>query len=94
MWNMAIHFPFGAPGRTPSHVCRMGGGGCDASDCLIPLFLWTNMDHKKFTAKNGEALAEFKFCHLGNIFMESSDDGKISLCKILYFVRGTGLLME
>jgi hypothetical protein len=40
------------------------------------------------------ALAEFRLRRLGNIFMEPSDYDEIPLCKIMYFVRGTGLLAE
>jgi hypothetical protein len=40
------------------------------------------------------AKAEFKFHRLSNIFMEPSNYDEILLCKILYFVRGTGLLAE
>jgi hypothetical protein len=32
---------------------------------LIPLFLWTSMDHKKFTGKMAKALTEVKFHCLG-----------------------------
>jgi hypothetical protein len=52
------------------------------------------MDHKKFTGKMAKALAEFKFRRSGNMFMEPSDYYEIPLCKILYFVRGMGLLAE
>jgi hypothetical protein len=42
-----------------------------------------------------KASAEFKFRRLGKLFfMEPSDYDDILLCKILYFVRGTGLLAE
>jgi predicted GTPase len=41
-----------------------------------------------------KALAALKFRHVGNIFMESSGCGDISLCNVLYFVRGTGLVVE
>jgi hypothetical protein len=40
------------------------------------------------------ALAGLKFCHLRKHFMEPSDYDEIPLCKILYFVRGMGLLAE
>jgi hypothetical protein len=40
------------------------------------------------------ALAELRFRRLGKYFMEPSDYNDISLCKILYFVRRTGLLAE
>jgi len=39
-----------------------------------------------------KALAEFKFRRLGKHFKNPSDYDEIPLCKILYFVRGTGLL--
>jgi hypothetical protein len=39
------------------------------------------------------ALAELRYRRLGKHFMEPSDD-EIPLCKILYFARGTGLLVE
>jgi hypothetical protein len=41
-----------------------------------------------------KALDEFKFRRLCKHFMEPSDYDKIPLCKILYFVRGKGLLAE
>jgi hypothetical protein len=41
-----------------------------------------------------EALAKLRFCSLGKHLMEPSDFEEILLCKILYFVRGTGLLAE
>jgi hypothetical protein len=43
-----------------------------------------------------EALVEFKFRRLGKycIFMEARDYDEIPLCKMLYFVRGAGLLAE
>jgi hypothetical protein len=37
-------------------------------------------------------LAEFRFCRLGKHFMEPNDYEEIPLCKILYFVKGMGLL--
>jgi hypothetical protein len=37
---------------------------------------------------------ETAFCSLRKQFMESSDYDEIPLCKILYFVTGTGLLAE
>jgi hypothetical protein len=40
------------------------------------------------------ALHEFIFRLLGKLFMEQSDYDDIQLCKILYLVRGTGLLAE
>jgi hypothetical protein len=39
-------------------------------------------------------MSEFKFRRLGKYFMERRDYDNILLCKILYFVRGTGLLAE
>jgi hypothetical protein len=47
-----------------------------------------------YTKKMVKALAESKFCCLDNICMELSDYDEITLCKVLYFVRGTGLLVE
>jgi hypothetical protein len=41
-----------------------------------------------------KALAEFKFRRLGDHFMEPSHYDEIPLCKILYLVRGIGLLTE
>jgi hypothetical protein len=38
------------------------------------------------------ALAEVRFCLLGKHFVEQSD--KILLCRMLFFVRGIGLLVE
>jgi hypothetical protein len=52
------------------------------------------MDHKKSTVKMAKALAEFRFRRLGNVFMEPSYYDEIPLCKVLYFVRGMGLLAE
>jgi hypothetical protein len=47
------------------------------------------MDRKKSTGKMAKALAEFKFRRLRkHIFMEPRDCDEITLCKILFFVRG------
>jgi hypothetical protein len=40
------------------------------------------------------ALTELKFRFLGRKLTEQSNDDEIHLCKILLFVRGTGLLAE
>jgi hypothetical protein len=40
------------------------------------------------------ALDELRFSCLGKHFMNPSNCDEIPLCKILYFVRGTGLLVE
>jgi hypothetical protein len=41
------------------------------------------------------SLAEFRFCRLStDFFMEPGDYYESPLCKILYYVRGTGLLAE
>jgi hypothetical protein len=40
------------------------------------------------------SLTEFRFRHLGKHFMEPSDYEDFPLCKILNFVRSTGLLAE
>jgi hypothetical protein len=53
------------------------------------------MDHKRSTGKKWKGFAEFKFRRLSIFyFMEPRDYADIPLCKILYFVRGTGLLAE
>jgi hypothetical protein len=52
------------------------------------------MDHKKSTEKMATALVEFQCRRLGKHFMESSNCNDIPLCKVLYFVRCTGLLAE
>jgi hypothetical protein len=41
-----------------------------------------------------EALAELRFCHSCKYLIEPDDCDKIPLCKMLYFVGGTGLLAE
>jgi hypothetical protein len=41
-----------------------------------------------------KALADFKIRRLGKYFMETSDYDEIPSRKILYTVRGTGLLAE
>jgi hypothetical protein len=41
-----------------------------------------------------KALAEFKLRRLGKYFMETSDYDEIPSRKLLYIVRGTGLLAE
>jgi hypothetical protein len=51
------------------------------------------VDRKSVTYKC-VALDELRFRRLGIHFMESSDYDEIPLCKILYFVRDTGLLAE
>jgi hypothetical protein len=38
--------------------------------------------------------AELKFHHLGKSFTEPNNYDEIPLCKILYFVRGMGLLAD
>jgi hypothetical protein len=40
------------------------------------------------------ALAELNFIAKINMFMEPNDYDEIPLCKILYFVRGTGPLAD
>jgi hypothetical protein len=39
-------------------------------------------------------LAELRFCHSHKHFMELSYYDKILLCKLLHFVRRTGLVMD
>jgi len=41
-----------------------------------------------------KALAELKFRRLWKHFMEPSDYDEVPSCKLLYYVRGTGLLAE
>jgi hypothetical protein len=43
-----------------------------------------------------KALDKLKFHHLGDFFffLEPCDYDEILLCKILYFARGMGLLVE
>jgi hypothetical protein len=45
------------------------------------------MDYKKSTGKIAAALAEFKFCHYCDHFMERSNYDDIPLYNTLYFVR-------
>jgi hypothetical protein len=52
------------------------------------------MDHKKSTGKMTKTLCEFKLRRLGKHFTEPSDYVEIPLRKVVYFVRGTGLLAE
>jgi hypothetical protein len=40
------------------------------------------------------ALAEFRFRRLGKLFTETNSCDKIVLCKVVYFVRDTGLMAE
>jgi hypothetical protein len=41
-----------------------------------------------------EDSAELRYCHLGKHFMKPSDHDKIPLCKMMYFVGGTGIAVE
>jgi hypothetical protein len=53
------------------------------------------MDHKKSTGKKQQSLwLNSNFITYINIFMEPSNYDEIPLRKILYFVRGMGLLAE
>jgi hypothetical protein len=47
-----------------------------------------------YKEKVAKALAKFKFRRLGKRFCGSKILDEIPLCKILYFVRGTGILAE
>jgi hypothetical protein len=87
--------PYGAPGSTQSYVCFPPAWGFEGGDCLIPRFLWDVCGPQEiYRKKMAKAEAEFKFWSLGKFFMEQSDFEEIPLCKILYFVRGMGLLAE
>jgi hypothetical protein len=57
---------------------------------LVRLIWTTRNAHGRMV----KALAEFKFRRLGEHFCERSDYEEILLCKILYFIRGAGLLAE
>jgi hypothetical protein len=52
------------------------------------------MGNKNSTEKVPKALDEFKFCRLDKNFYGATDYDKVPLCKILYFVRVTGLMTE
>jgi hypothetical protein len=47
---------FGALGSAPSYVCFPFTWGCADDDCLIPQFLWTNMDHMKLWMWNSSSV--------------------------------------
>jgi hypothetical protein len=86
--------PFGEPGSTPSYVClpsARGGWWRLFNYPVLVGLIWTTRNVQEEMAK---ALAEFKFRHLGKHFYGTKRLCEIPLCKILYFVRCTGLLAE
>jgi hypothetical protein len=68
----------------------MGCPGGDINFLDLVGLIWTT---RTLQERNGESLTlNSDFVTEVNIFMEPSDCDEISLCKILYFVRGMGLL--
>jgi len=77
------------PGGRPKATVRQGvTGGVQQPGRAIT----TKMN--SLACRDCEDSAELRSCRLGKRFMEPSDRDTIPLCKILYFVRGMGLLAE
>jgi hypothetical protein len=65
--------------------------------CLISLLMLAGAiwrQKQPHIASDCVALAGLRFRRLGKYLMEPRDYDEIPLCKIMYFVRGTGLLAE
>jgi hypothetical protein len=84
---------FGSLGSTPSYICLPHPCTSAGGDCVIPWFLWTNMDKKSTEKEMVKALASNLVTH-ANIIMEPSDYDENPLCKILHLVRCMRLLAE
>jgi len=61
-----------------------------AFPCLLVFFMYSAVDG--LTSASCDALAEFRFRHLGQLFMKLGDFEDISVSRILHFIQNAGLL--
>jgi hypothetical protein len=80
-----------APLRTYTSHPHCSSAGGDVNAPILVGLIWNSRNVQR---KMTKALAEFRFFAYLNIFMEPSNYDEIPLYKILYFVRGMGLMAE